>query len=900
MTLIIDVSSVRPKLLFSMKMINETYFSVIFSCLIVLFTSVNIQAQTNPAGTTLYSTFSLDSRYYSSLVNNGTIISSGDGMFTNAGDISQVLINNGTITSSSHGMETDGGSSASMTNNGTITASGPSNGIGAGSPTPTTVVNTGSITNNGAVTVAVYNAVSINNSGTITGHDSSYSALVIGGSSIVLTNSGTINSAGYGITAWSGGSTISTLTNTGTITGSYGINYSGTIRTLNNSQGAGNTAGALTYKGTLPTNYNIIINSPTNYGSLSVSSPSGALNFGIYSGSNLSTGVFTDVLSGLTSDNIASGLSGSFTGGYLYSLSSESSNPTNWDLTITRPTATVSGGGTTSISSVSSAGSITVSGSTLQASNTTPVVSSTVHLSGSSPTTIDSSGLSTTFSSTITSTDPGKLVIADTSAGGKVTLNATGNSIVGGVAVTGGTLAVGDASNTSASLTADVAVSNAATLIGHGTINGAVTNNGGVVRPGGSIGTLSVSGNYTQTSSSTLAIEINPTQNSVLAVSGSPGTANLNGGLQIIADSGTYSAKKYTILTTTGGLSGTFTSLLSNLSNYSGLASYVSYDANDVYFTILPFSLADTQQSLANTSNALQGTFTLQNSVLTNSFSYDCNIFGENDICISAGGRNTNVQAANGLNNNSALLIAAYRVMPNIRVGGYADQNLSVSNPGGTVSLGNNTPLMGAFAAWNARTDGLGTEVKISAAYGQKNTTVTRPIVGTSEPGSGSSQLNSQGAQITAKYGFNLDESLTAFPYVGMRYTQNNMNGYTENTSPSVTVPLTYSALNTNATTALAGIGMSYQFIPKVTFTGSMGIESDTNTSNGTYIATGVPGLTPINFNPNPVRTRPSAMLGAYYDIETNQRLGITGIYRQEPYQSVSTTSAFLTYTIGI
>jgi opacity protein-like surface antigen len=293
----------------------------------------------------------------------------------------------------------------------------------------------------------------------------------------------------------------------------------------------------------------------------------------------------------------------------------------------------------------------------------------------------------------------------------------------------------------------------------------------------------------------------------------------------------------------------------------------------------------------------------LQNSVLANSFYYDCNLFDTNNICVSGGGRNTAIQAANGLNNTSALLIAAYRLdQNNSRVGAYVDQNLSVNNAGSTVNLGNNTPLIGFFGAWNQRADGTGAEVKAGIAYGQKNTTITRQVVGASEPGSGSSQLNSQGAQITAKYGFGLREDLIVSPYIGMRYTQNNMNGYTESTSASVTAPLTYSALNTNATTALAGVGASYRFIPRATVYASAGVETDTNTANGSYYGTNpsIPGLTPVNFNPSPVKTRPTATLGASYDIEKYQRVGITGIYRQEPFQAVSSTTVIATYTIGL
>lgn len=151
---------------------------------------------------------------------------------------------------------------------------------------------------------------------------------------------------------------------------------------------------------------------------------------------------------------------------------------------------------------------------------------------------------------------------------------------------------------------------------------------------------------------------------------------------------------------------------------------------------------------------------------------------------------------------------------------------------------------------------------KSPPAYGQKDTTITCQIVGTSEAGTGSSQLISQGAQVVAKYGFAVMPAVVILPYARMRYTQNNMGGYAEATSSAVTTPLTYSALNTNATTALAGVGACYQGIPKTTLFASVGVETDTNTSNGSYSAMGFDGLTPVNFNPNPVKTGPLQLWG--------------------------------------
>ena len=468
---------------------------------------------------------------------------------------------------------------------------------------------------------------------------------------------------------------------------------------------------------------------------------------------------------------------------------------------------------------------------------------------------------------------------------------AAGDVVVSG----GGTLAL-TAANTYTGLTAVDAGSTLA-LQGAGSITpSSALNNNGTVNVTGANGNVALGGTFTQSSTGSLLMNISPTNNQKVLVTGA---ASLAGGLSLAATAGTYTAGKYTLITA-NGVSGTFGTFSTTLPTYTRLGYALGYDANNVYLYLTP-NVGDTQQSLVNTAAALQNTYTLQNSVLANSFYYDCNLFDVNNICVSAGGRNTAIQAANGLNNTSALLIASYRLdKNNSRIGAYADQNLSVNNGGSTVNLGNNTPLIGLFAAWNQRPDGTGAEVKAGIAYGQKNTTITRQVVGTSEPGSGSSQLNSQGAQLTAKYGFGVMENVIVSPYIGMRYTQSNMGGYSEAASPSVTSPLTYSALNTNATTALAGIGASYRFIPRATVFGSAGVESDTNTANGTYAATGLSGLTPVNFNPNPVKTRPTATIGATYDVEKNQRIGITGIYRQEPFQAVSSTTVIATYTIGL
>ncbi|MBV7499866.1 autotransporter domain-containing protein [Achromobacter sp. ACM05] len=133
------------------------------------------------------------------------------------------------------------------------------------------------------------------------------------------------------------------------------------------------------------------------------------------------------------------------------------------------------------------------------------------------------------------------------------------NTYSGGTSVSAGTLEIGDAAHPTASILGDVAVGNAGTLRGHGSIGGNVTNDG-IVRPGGSIGTLTVLGNYTQSPTGTLFIDVSPTAASQLKVGG---TATLAGTLNVLYGPGTYSATSFRIVDA-ASVTGRFASVTSN------------------------------------------------------------------------------------------------------------------------------------------------------------------------------------------------------------------------------------------------------------------------------------------------------------------------------------------------
>jgi hypothetical protein len=124
---------------------------------------------------------------------------------------------------------------------------------------------------------------------------------------------------------------VGSITNQGTIQGIQVAN-NGSLGALNNLQSG------LTYSGTLPSNYNIIISSASNFGQTTFSSVAGGpVAFGVSPLSTVPSGTntYTSVLSGLTSTNLTA-TSGTFGGGIVsspWTLTNPSG--TTWNLTTT-------------------------------------------------------------------------------------------------------------------------------------------------------------------------------------------------------------------------------------------------------------------------------------------------------------------------------------------------------------------------------------------------------------------------------------------------------------------------------------------------------------------------------------------------------------------------------------
>jgi autotransporter-associated beta strand protein len=148
------------------------------------------------------------------------------------------------------------------------------------------------------------------------------------------------------------------------------------------------------------------------------------------------------------------------------------------------------------------------------------------------------------------------------------------------IAANGGGLQV-DGSIGASSLTL---VNSGGVLSGQGTVGNTQIAAGGMLAPGDAVGTsLSIAGNLAFQSGALYLARANPAAASSAAVTG---TATLNGAtVTAVFVPGSYVSKQYTILTATGGVSGTFAGV-TNFSLPANAQDSLSYDANHVYLNL--------------------------------------------------------------------------------------------------------------------------------------------------------------------------------------------------------------------------------------------------------------------------------------------------------------------------
>jgi hypothetical protein len=308
-------------------------------------------------------------------------------------------------------------------------------------------------------------------------------------------------------------------------------------------------------------------------------------------------------------------------------------------------------------------------------------------------------------------------------------------------------------------------------------------------------------------------------------------------------------------------------------------------------------STADTFASMQPNASAMKNAFNSQYATLANGLNHDCTVFDTNGVCVSVFGRNTSLNDSS-FDNNAAGLILGYKPHAQFRIGAYIDQSLN-SNTTGGLKVERSNPDVGVFGVWNMNADGSGLELRAAANYGKRDLNVSRSVVGTSEAGSGSSDLNAYGALLEASFSHALNDTWMAKPYAGVRYLSIKRDSYTERMTDEVANPLRYSGLEQETTSAVVGVRLNGRLAPKLVASLNAGFEHDLHHSIDDYRATGVDDLGSIDMNSQKDRTRPTAGLGIAYDVADKQRVSASVQYRKEVFMSESSTTGQVNYTIG-
>jgi fibronectin-binding autotransporter adhesin len=236
--------------------------------------------------------------------------------------------------------------------------------------------------------------------------------------------------------------------------------------------------------------------------------------------------------------------------------------------------------------SVSVSNTITIGGNFAIGGNSSLTLNGTVDLGGATRTITVNNTADTALAGIISN---GGLSINNT--GGAYLILSGANTYTGTTAVAAGTLNLSATGRITSNLNnwattsvngnlfGDVTNNANAILQGTGTITGNL-NNSGTVSPGNSVGTLNVSGSFTQTAGGVLEVEIaSAASYDKVAVTGAPGTATVAGTLKPVL-LGVYTPAPNTLLTgiitATSGVTGTFSTI------DSALACQVLYYADRI------------------------------------------------------------------------------------------------------------------------------------------------------------------------------------------------------------------------------------------------------------------------------------------------------------------------------
>ena len=779
----------------------------------------------------------------------------------------------------------DSGTITALTNSGTVTG---------------TVTNSQINTQLGAAGIANFSQATIGtltNTGSITGlSDNSPYSLGTGifnysGTMTTLTNSGTIsgtstNSQGYGI--YNNLGTITSLKNTGTISGTTtGIyNVGGTLTTLANGQGS-SSGSSLSLIGNLPGNYSIIINSQSSYGRLSyykgsTGTPSlSGLTFSIDPSSFVEPGIYRGVLMSRSSDFTASGTAFSGTptlvsfAGITYTLTS-SDGGISYNLNIR--SIEIEQGSSKDLSKTNNA---TINGGTLVV-DSTGTFNSSFKIGNSGNNTIDANGKTATISGIISdATNAGNVKFSSSTNTGRVILSGN-NTYTGTTEVANGVVVSVNGSIASSS---QLTVANGGTVGGNGQLPKTNVGSGGTLAPGNSIGTLNVFGDLSFANGSTYTVELNNAGQSDKIITTGKVLISDNTTLSLVPDSGTYSSSTiFTLLTSSGGISGKFSSVTSSIPS---LTPKLTYDGSSLFLRFINVpSSSNTLSAINALARSTRNFVSSRAFEIGNTSSYDCETFDKHGVCLSYQARFSRL---NEMNDGAGVLIGSYSPSANLRYGAFVDYRASAPKSGG-IKIEDALPTFGLFVGYKQSADDEGLQLRGSLAFNQDTGSFQRnSALANTEAGSGKSKITSYA--MTSEIGWSFKNAdYVLMPFGSIQYQGASRRAYSETeVIGSVDSPLSLKRFAEEAWIGTIGIRFAGSIGDKIAYRIGAGVDFDLSRSAKRFLGTSeITNLETfgVDVGRSVNRLRGFGSFGASYLVAQDKRLSTNISLRGQPYSS--------------
>jgi probable HAF family extracellular repeat protein len=364
----------------------------------------------------------------------------------------------------------------------------------------------------------------------------------------------------------------------------------------------------------------------------------------------------------------------------------------------------------------------------------------------------------------------------------------------------------------------------------------------------------------------------------------------------------TRHAFKYTIaggmvdLGTLGGASSTASAVSTDGSIIVGYSEEVNGDIHAFIYRNSMVDIDYTYQAIALNAGRLNGLMNLQYTGLLDLLEADCAVYGSKGLCLSVTGRYDHSLDGTGVNDGVTGLRLGYRFNPHLRAGVAMDYTIAHSLPA-QYQVASTDPSVGAFLSLEQREDGTGAGLRVSAAKSSEGLKITRDVIGMTEAGTGSSDLDGKGVEGELSWGWKVNGGWLLQPYAGIRYMKVDRKGYSETSGADF--PVSYDDAVLETTTLLAGVRTAGKVSKHFGVHFGAGIEHDVHNRMDDTTGT-ISLLGPYSVSaPGRDKTRAVASIGGFYSIGSSQRLGIDLDYRGQQISTSSAMQVAMTYCIG-